>query len=380
MNTALGNFVEVETDLPFGGLLAGLTFRAHLQLPVGPGGGVRAGLVVVGVDPPGGGHLDRGVRGSGRAAGRVPAHRDGLRAGRRDRRPGRAGGVGAGAGVVRRAALGVRRRGPAGAHLGGPGHRGPVRARRRRPAGRAGPRARASAGPRVGRRPHRRGVRLATGGASPTATTADCWPTADGPAGRAPLRVGRRGPGGVGDRRGRRRGAGQHLRRPGPGADPALAVRAAGHLLLRVGRVDGGRRRLRRPDQRLPARPRRAPGRGHRRARAHAAQALRRLGEPGRDRRAGRWGDPSGVRRPWAPGAPHDAGRGGVHGLVGRRGPGGDGLGCRRADPLHLLRRRADPVRDRRPGGRGDPAAGARRAGGGGDRPGRGEGPAASRR
>ena len=36
---------------------------------------------------------------------------------------------------------------------------------------------------------------------------------ADGPARRAPLRVGRRGPGGVGDRRGRRRGAGQHLRR-----------------------------------------------------------------------------------------------------------------------------------------------------------------------
>ena len=26
VNTALGNFVEVETDLPFGGLLAGLTF------------------------------------------------------------------------------------------------------------------------------------------------------------------------------------------------------------------------------------------------------------------------------------------------------------------------------------------------------------------
>ncbi len=212
VNTALGNFVEVETDVAFGGLLAGLTFRAHLQLLVGPGGGVRAGLVVVGVDPPGGGHLDRGVRGSGRAAGRVPAHRDGLRAGRRDRRAGGAGGVRAGAGVVRRAALGVRRRGPAGAHLGRPGHRGPVRARRRRPAGRAGPRARASAGPRVGRRPHRGGVRLGR--------AARRLPLRPGTAGRggrtgrrAPLRVGRRGPGGVGDRRGRRRGAGQHLRR-----------------------------------------------------------------------------------------------------------------------------------------------------------------------
>ena len=30
---------------------------------------------------------------------------------------------------------------------------------------------------------------------------------------------------------------------------------------------------------------------------------------------------------------------------------------CRRGDPLHLRRRRAHPVRDRRPGGRGHPAA-----------------------
>ena len=135
--------------------------RAHLQLPVGPGAGRsgRAGRR---------GRRPAWWRAPGRAEFEGP---DGQRVAfpRTGTGFGRAVGIDAlverarvrpGAGVVRRAALGVRRRGPGGAHLGRPGHRGPVRARRRRPARRAGPRARAAAGPRVGRRPHRRGVRL----------------------------------------------------------------------------------------------------------------------------------------------------------------------------------------------------------------------------
>ena len=51
--------------------------------------------------------------------------------------------------------------------------------------------------------------------------------------GCAALRVRRGRPGRLGDRRRRRRRAGQHLRRAGPGADPALVVRAAGDVRLR---------------------------------------------------------------------------------------------------------------------------------------------------
>ena len=175
VNTALGNFVEVETDLPFGGLLAGLTFartynsRSDRVRAFGPGWSSWAstrlveGTWTAEFEGPDGQRVafPRTGTGFGRAVG-IDALVERARV-----RPG--------AGVVRRAALGVRRRGPGGAHLGRPGHRGPVRARRRRPAGRAGPRARAAAGPRLGRRPHRRRVTARTGGASPTATTGDCW-------------------------------------------------------------------------------------------------------------------------------------------------------------------------------------------------------------
>ena len=340
VNTALGNFVEVETDLSFGGLLAGLTFaRTYNSRSDRVGRSVRAGR-----------------RGRRPAWWRAPGPRSSrvrTGSGSRSRAPGRASGgpsgstrwwsgrpVRPGAGVVRRAALGVRRRGPGGAHLGRPGHRGPfghdddgrlvelVHERGRR------------LGLEWERRPHRGACPARTGGASPTATTRDCWPRRT-------------------DRRGARRYGSDAAGRvvsvtdadgvvelvntydePGPGADPALAVRAAGHLLLRVGRDDGGRRRLRGPDQRLPARPRRAAGRGHRRARAHAAQALRRLGEPGRDRRAGRRGDPPGVRRPRAPRAPHARRPGRCsRPRLGRRGPGGErSRPLRRGDPLRLRR------------------------------------------
>ena len=147
--------------------------RAHLQLPVGPGGAVRSGLVVVGVDPPGGGHLDRGVRGSRRAAGRVPAHGTGFgravgidalveRAGSGWGWPGSTGGAGSSTPRVGRSALGR------------PGHRGPlghdddgrlvelVHERGRRLASRG----RATASWRWPAR---------TGGASPTATTQGRW-------------------------------------------------------------------------------------------------------------------------------------------------------------------------------------------------------------
>lgn len=49
VNTALGNFIEVETDLPFAGLLAGLTTRGT---PSGPRGAPRrAAHGAMGVEP-----------------------------------------------------------------------------------------------------------------------------------------------------------------------------------------------------------------------------------------------------------------------------------------------------------------------------------------
>ena len=104
--------------------------RPHLQLPLRPVRPVRCPLGVLGHDPAGRAHLDRRVRGPGRAAGRLPAHRLRVRAGRRRRRARGAVGRGTGAGVVRRPALGVRRGRTADAYLGRSRHVGPVRPRR----------------------------------------------------------------------------------------------------------------------------------------------------------------------------------------------------------------------------------------------------------
>ena len=128
VNTALGNFVEVETDLSFAGLPAGLTFARTYNSCSDRDGPFGARLVELGDGGAAGRVLDGRVRGSGRAAGQLPAHRPGrVRARGRDRRPGGAGrpraGCGVGAGVVRRAPLGVRPVRPDPADLGRPRHR-----------------------------------------------------------------------------------------------------------------------------------------------------------------------------------------------------------------------------------------------------------------
>ena len=88
-------------------------------------------------------------------------------------------------------------------------------------------------GPRFGHGPGRRGVRLGRAARRLPLRPAARWSQADGPAGARRYELDEAGRVVVGDRRRRRRRAGQHLRRAGPGADPALAVRAAGHVRLR---------------------------------------------------------------------------------------------------------------------------------------------------
>ena len=379
VNTALGNFVEVETDLPFGGLLAGLTFARTYNSRSdrsGPFGARWASWATT-----------RLVERTWTAEFEGP---DGQRVAfpRTGSGFGRAVGVDA---LVERSAAGLAlawfdgRRwefDAAGRPVrtwAGPGtavrfvHDG-------RPAGRAGPRARSHRDRGVGRRGRvvavsgsdgrRVDYRYADGGLVEAA----------GPAGARRYDLDEAGrvasvtdADGVVELVNTYDEQGRVLTQRSPFGRLVTFGYAAG-------RVDGGRRRLGRSDERLPARRRRPAGRPHRRPRPHAAQTLRRLGQPGRDRRARRRGDPAGVRRPRAPGAPHDAVRSGVHGGLGRRRPGGRDHGRRRADPVRTLRgRRAHPVGDRRPGGRGHPPARGRRAGAGRHGPRRRHGPAAPR-
>ena len=74
VNTASGNFVELEDDLPFDGLTAGLRFARMYNSRSEQLGRVRAGLVLVGRRAPDPARRGRRVRRPGRAAGAVPAH------------------------------------------------------------------------------------------------------------------------------------------------------------------------------------------------------------------------------------------------------------------------------------------------------------------
>ena len=90
VNTALGNFVEVETDLPFSGLLAGLTFARTYNSRSDRTARSAPRWSALGDHPAGRARLDRGVRGPGRAAGQLPADRSRVRPGGRHPRAGRA--------------------------------------------------------------------------------------------------------------------------------------------------------------------------------------------------------------------------------------------------------------------------------------------------
>ena len=148
--------------------------RPHLQLALGPGGAVRAALVELGEHPADRAHLDRGVRGAGRATGQLPAGRGRVRPGRwASTRWSNGRRVGPHAGLVRRPALGVRRGRAAGAHLGRARHGRAFRARRGRPVDRAGARARPAGAARLASRAGIGSSRSPrpTGGASTTGTT-----------------------------------------------------------------------------------------------------------------------------------------------------------------------------------------------------------------
>ena len=121
VNTALGNFVEVETDLAVLRPARRADLRPDLQLLLGRAGPVRGALVVVGDHPPGRRHLDRRVRRPGRPADLLPAGRTGFDSGAWPVRcPDRAAPVRTrlDAGLVRRAPLGVRRGRPGAPDLG----------------------------------------------------------------------------------------------------------------------------------------------------------------------------------------------------------------------------------------------------------------------
>ena len=97
VNTALGNFVEVETDLAFGGLLAGLTFARTYNSRSDRAGPFGARWSSWAIARAGRADLDRRVRGPGRATGRASRGRVGrVRPGGRDPRPGGARAAGPG--------------------------------------------------------------------------------------------------------------------------------------------------------------------------------------------------------------------------------------------------------------------------------------------
>ena len=159
---------------------------------------------------------------------------------------------------------------------------------------------------------------------------------------------------------------------------PALPVRPAGHLRLPprtaptvVADDSAGPRNIYRHDRagRLLAA---TDGHGHTQHRR-----LRPVGQPGRDRRARRRGHPPGVRPARALDPAHPALRRGRRVHLGRRRPGHRGQRHRPGRPAAVTRlrydgRRADPVGDHRPRGRGHPVRRGRRAGDGGHRRGRG--------
>ena len=231
VNTASGNFVELEDDLPFDGLLAGLRVtrmynsRSDRTGAFGPGWSSWAD-----------------ARLHPRADGAEYIGPDGQRAlfPRMGDGYGRVLGVNAlveprrvrpDAEVVRRRPLGLRRGRPAGARHPRARHRRRARAQRRA-AGRAAPRRRQGRARAVGRRADRRARVLGRAHRELPLRRRGRPRAGRRRRGRASLRGRRRRPRALGHRRRRRRRGRQRLRRAGPRHPPALAVRPQHPLRL----------------------------------------------------------------------------------------------------------------------------------------------------
>ena len=305
VNTASGNFVELEDDLPFGGLLARAALRAHVQQPLRPRRRVRRRLVVV------------GRRAAARAAPTAPSTTGPTASARCSRAWATATGACSGvdalveprasrarAALVRRRALGVRRgRAARCAITRGPGTE--VRAHATRTGGSSS--SRHAGGQRVrvrlGRRADRGARVLGRPPRRPTATTTRATSSrSTAPAARAATSSATTAASlSVTDADGVVEVANAYDER-GPRARAALAVRRATRLRLPARPRDGHQRRA--PTARRTPTSTTPPGACSRSSTAtrpaHGVH-LRRVGQPRRGHRAQRRRDGPGVGRARAP-------------------------------------------------------------------------------
>ena len=236
VNTASGNFVELEDDLPFDGLTAGLTLRAHVQQPLRALRRVRVRLVVVGGRPPA--PARRTAPSTSAPTGSARCSRAWATAtGACWASPGSSSrAVRAGAELVRRRALGVRRGRPARArdHAA----RAPTCASRTRTGAWPSCATRAARPLRVHWSDERIEALECSDGRTSAYRYDDDGELVEARAGARHYEVGD-GQGALGHRRRRRRRGRQRLRRAGPRAAPALPVRPQHGLRLPARPGDG---------------------------------------------------------------------------------------------------------------------------------------------